>query len=75
MVNIPALLRSRQFEELVELVCKVENFSPELFEVFENTLCVPSKQRWTADQILNSKWMQPLGVADFAYAAQILLDS
>jgi hypothetical protein len=75
MVNIPALLRSQQFEELVELVCKVENFSPELFEVFENTLYVPSEQRWTADQILNSKWMQPLGAANFAYAAPILLDS
>jgi hypothetical protein len=87
MVNSPALVRSRQFEELGELVLIVESFSPDLFEVFDNTLCVPSEQRWTADQILNSAWMQgaspattstheqPLGAADFAYAAQILHDS
>jgi serine/threonine protein kinase len=87
MVNSPALVRSRQFEELGALVHKVENFSPKLFEVFENTLCLPSEQRWTSGQILNSAWMQgaspattsaheqPLGAADFAYAAQILHDS
>jgi serine/threonine protein kinase len=84
MVNSPALVRSRQFEELDELARKVENFSPELLQLFENTLCVSSEQRWTADQILSSAWMQGaslatheqlLGAADFAYAADILLDS
>jgi serine/threonine protein kinase len=85
MVNSPALVRSRQFEEIDELARKAENFSPELFQLFENTLCVPSEQRWAADQILNSAWMQGAspathqqllgGAADFACAADILLDS
>eukprot|EP00526_Cylindrotheca_closterium_P021074 CAMPEP_0113614750 /NCGR_PEP_ID=MMETSP0017_2-20120614/7336_1 /TAXON_ID=2856 /ORGANISM="Cylindrotheca closterium" /LENGTH=213 /DNA_ID=CAMNT_0000523945 /DNA_START=106 /DNA_END=748 /DNA_ORIENTATION=+ /assembly_acc=CAM_ASM_000147 len=35
----------------------VRKMSPELKELFENTLCVEASQRWGVDQVLNSEWL------------------
>ncbi|CAJ1888919.1 unnamed protein product [Cylindrotheca closterium] len=35
----------------------VRKMSPELKELFENTLCVEASERWGVDQVLDSEWL------------------